>query len=307
MEKGSPVAVNGGVKLPIGYRFRPTEEELIVHYLKRKVFGLPLPASVIPELDVFHSHPSTLPGNSREKRYFFCKREASGGDDNGEKNGIVDSSCGRGYWKHTGKDRHMILSAPSPSFNCQLVGMRRSLVFRRHKKASANQNNQWVVHEFSLLGLATIPFTNQVTKVKLGDWVLCTVFERKKKRRPTTTNNKSQNLQGVNTSNSFPVPNQPEVEETITGPNDNDSSMDFRMEELSDAGPIDLQEEEDEEEEEGPCSSSSSVSPCSSGITELSSPTKSPNGGLDHQEKARTSVNVGLCSSSSTTSSSYSC
>ncbi|CAI0396847.1 unnamed protein product [Linum tenue] len=307
MEKGSPVAVNGGVKLPIGYRFRPTEEELIVHYLKRKVFGLPLPASVIPELDVFHSHPSTLPGNSREKRYFFCKREASGGDDNGEKNGVVDSSCGRGYWKHTGKDRHMILSAPSPSFNCQLVGMRRSLVFRRHKKASANLNNQWVVHEFSLLGLATIPFTNQVTKVKLGDWVLCTVFERKKKRRPsTTTTNKSQNLQGVNTSNSFPVPNQPEVEETITGPNDNDSSMDFRMEELSDAGPIDLQEEEDEEE--GPCSSSSSVSPCSSGITELSSPTKSPNGGLDHQEEARTSVNVGLCSaSSSTTSSSYSC
>ncbi|CAL1398511.1 unnamed protein product [Linum trigynum] len=302
MEKGSPVAVNGGVKLPIGYRFRPTDEELIVHYLRRKVFGLPLPASVIPDLDVFHSHPCTLPGNSREKRYFFCKREASGGDDNVEKNGVVDSSYGRGYWKHTGKDRHVILSAPSPSFNCQLVGMRRSLVFRRHKKASANQNNQWVVHEFSLLGLATIPFTNQVTKVKLGDWVLCTVFERKKKTRPstTTTTNKSQNLQGVNTSNSSPIPNQPEVEETITGPNDSNASMDFRMEELSDAGPIDLQEED---EEEGPCSSSSL---CSSGITELSSPTKSPNGGLDHQEEAHTPVNVGLCSST-TTSSSYSC
>lgn len=61
MEKSSFV-VNGGIRLPIGYRFRPTDEELIVHYLKRKAFALPLPASVIPDFDVFHADPWTLPG-----------------------------------------------------------------------------------------------------------------------------------------------------------------------------------------------------------------------------------------------------
>lgn len=62
MEKQNNFVVNGGLKLPIGYRFRPTDEELVVHYLKSKVFGLPLPASIIPELDVFQSHPLGLPG-----------------------------------------------------------------------------------------------------------------------------------------------------------------------------------------------------------------------------------------------------
>ena len=53
---------SGGVKLPIGFRFHPTDEELVVHYLRRKAFGLPLPASVIPEFDVFQAEPWGLPG-----------------------------------------------------------------------------------------------------------------------------------------------------------------------------------------------------------------------------------------------------
>ncbi|KAA8530076.1 hypothetical protein F0562_004785 [Nyssa sinensis] len=67
----------GGIKLPIGFRFHPTDEELLVHYLKRKVFSFPLPASVIPEFDVFQTNPSDLPGDSKEKRYFFSKRKGS--------------------------------------------------------------------------------------------------------------------------------------------------------------------------------------------------------------------------------------
>ena len=54
--------IQGGFKLPIGYRFHPTDEELVVHYLKRKVFSIPFPASVIPEFDVFQTDPWGLPG-----------------------------------------------------------------------------------------------------------------------------------------------------------------------------------------------------------------------------------------------------
>ncbi|CAN1295834.1 NAC domain-containing protein 10 [Linum perenne] len=159
LEKQSIVVNNGGgvrgggIKLPIGYRFRPTDEELIVHYLKRKVFGLPLPASVIPDLDLFNTHPNlglTTGGaaNSMEKSYFFCK-------------GIDPATANdHGYWKHTGKPRHILSSSSSKS---QLVGMRRSLVFRTHgEKKQVKGQTKWVMHEFCLLGLVTIPFTNQV-------------------------------------------------------------------------------------------------------------------------------------------------
>ncbi|KAH7566292.1 hypothetical protein JRO89_XS08G0132100 [Xanthoceras sorbifolium] len=55
--------VNGGIRVPIGYRFLPTDEELVDYYLKRKVLGLPLPASIIPDpLDVFNTDPWSLPG-----------------------------------------------------------------------------------------------------------------------------------------------------------------------------------------------------------------------------------------------------
>ncbi|KAK3035840.1 hypothetical protein RJ639_032977 [Escallonia herrerae] len=55
---------NGVLRLPPGFRFHPTDEELVVQYLKRKVFAYPLPASIIPEVDVCKSDPWDLPGNS---------------------------------------------------------------------------------------------------------------------------------------------------------------------------------------------------------------------------------------------------
>lgn len=52
----------GGVKIPIGFRFHPTDEELLIHYLKRKILSVPLPATVIPELEAFQFNPWDLPG-----------------------------------------------------------------------------------------------------------------------------------------------------------------------------------------------------------------------------------------------------
>lgn len=62
MERLQNLVVNGGIKLPIGYRFCPTDEELVIHYLKRKIFAEPLPASVISDFDVFRTEPWEFPG-----------------------------------------------------------------------------------------------------------------------------------------------------------------------------------------------------------------------------------------------------
>ncbi|MBA0586358.1 hypothetical protein Gorai_017101 [Gossypium raimondii] len=42
--------INGVLRLPHGFRFHPTDEELVVQYLGRKVLAWPLPASIIPEV-----------------------------------------------------------------------------------------------------------------------------------------------------------------------------------------------------------------------------------------------------------------
>lgn len=61
MEKLSFVK-NGVLRLPPGFRFHPTDEELVVQYLKCKVLSCPLPASIIPEVDICKSDPWDLPG-----------------------------------------------------------------------------------------------------------------------------------------------------------------------------------------------------------------------------------------------------
>lgn len=62
MEKVSLIK-NGVLRLPPGFRFHPTDEELVVQYLKRKVLSFPLPASIIPEVDLCKSDPWDLPGS----------------------------------------------------------------------------------------------------------------------------------------------------------------------------------------------------------------------------------------------------
>jgi hypothetical protein len=50
-------------QLPPGFRFHPTDEELVVLYLRRKALARPLPAAVIPVVhDVARLDPWDVPG-----------------------------------------------------------------------------------------------------------------------------------------------------------------------------------------------------------------------------------------------------
>lgn len=49
--------------MPLGWRFRPTNWELVEYYLKMKVIGAPLPChELVMEFDVYRFHPCLLPG-----------------------------------------------------------------------------------------------------------------------------------------------------------------------------------------------------------------------------------------------------
>ena len=49
------------LRLPPGFRFHPSDEELIVHYLQSKATSRPLPAYVIAEIDLYKYNPWELP------------------------------------------------------------------------------------------------------------------------------------------------------------------------------------------------------------------------------------------------------
>ena len=137
--EGQRFVVNGGIKMPIGYRFRPTDEELVVHYLKKKALNLPLPASVIPEFDVFQTDPWSLPGDVKEKRYFFSSRY--GNDSNNKKRKRV--VAGSGYWKPIGKEKPILASGTN-----QVVGMRQALIFCERKPCT-DTKPRWLLICFS--------------------------------------------------------------------------------------------------------------------------------------------------------------
>lgn len=54
---------NQQLGLPAGFRFHPTDEELVQHYLCRKCAGQSISVSIIAEIDLYKFDPWQLPGN----------------------------------------------------------------------------------------------------------------------------------------------------------------------------------------------------------------------------------------------------
>ncbi|KAK4417932.1 NAC domain-containing protein 83 [Sesamum alatum] len=160
------------IKLPIGFRFHPTDEELLLHYLKRKIYSLPLPPTLIPDFEVFHSNPWDLPGDLKEKRYFFCKRKKMNFM-NKCSSSLSSSDCG--YWKDSGKDKQVM----APGSNL-VIGIKKSFIFYQGKRSPALKT-QWVMHEFCLVASFTTPYLPQKLMMQVGDWVVCRVYQSKRK------------------------------------------------------------------------------------------------------------------------------
>ncbi|KAL9229407.1 hypothetical protein vseg_004875 [Gypsophila vaccaria] len=158
------------MKLPIGFRFRPTDEELVVHYLKRRALSLPLPASVIPDVHAFNFDPCSLPGDLKEKRYYFCNKKLEFGNKFSK---VMHTSCG--FWKISGKCKQILSSGDKND----VVGTRNTW---RFYQAIANSQphrhwskTRWIMHQFQLFD------STKNEAYKDEDWVVCRIFQRKMK------------------------------------------------------------------------------------------------------------------------------
>ncbi|XP_050367029.1 NAC domain-containing protein 17-like [Argentina anserina] len=125
-----------------GFRFHPTDEELVLYYLKRKICKKRLKLNVIAVTDVYKWDPEELPGLSLLKTgdrqwFFFSPRDRK--YPNG---GRSNRATRHGYWKATGKHRNIACYNRS-------VGLKKTLVFYKGR-APTGERTDWVMHEYTL-------------------------------------------------------------------------------------------------------------------------------------------------------------
>ncbi|GMI67338.1 VND-interacting 2, NAC domain containing protein 83 [Hibiscus trionum] len=160
------LSLNGLRKLPPGFRFQPTDEELVFQYLKCKVFSYPLPASIIPDINVCNFDPWDLPGEMEDGMYFFSTKEAKYRTGN-----RINRATASGYWKATGSDKQII------SRRNQVAGMRKTLVFHMGKPPHGSRTD-WIMHEYRLVTVSNSNEPNYLNH-EMEKWVLCHVFLKK--------------------------------------------------------------------------------------------------------------------------------
>ncbi|RID80499.1 hypothetical protein BRARA_A03159 [Brassica rapa] len=150
--------------MPPGFRFHPTDEELITYYLLKKVLDSGFTCAAISQVDLNKSEPWELPEKAKlgEKEwYFFTLRDRK------YPTGLrTNRATEAGYWKATGKDRE-IKSSKTKS----LLGMKKTLVFYKGR-APKGEKSCWVMHEYRLDGKFSYQYLTSSAK---DEWVLSKV------------------------------------------------------------------------------------------------------------------------------------
>ncbi|KAL6853777.1 hypothetical protein ACP4OV_019806 [Aristida adscensionis] len=157
------------LNLPPGFRFHPTDEELVVHYLCRKVARQLLPVPIIAEVDLYKFDPWDLPEKAlfgRKEWYFFTPRDRK--YPNGSR---PNRAAGRGYWKATGADKPI-----APRSTGRAAGIKKALVFYSGK-APRGVKTDWIMHEYRLADADRAP--GKKGSQKLDEWVLCRLYNKK--------------------------------------------------------------------------------------------------------------------------------
>ncbi|KAI3705224.1 hypothetical protein L1987_75458 [Smallanthus sonchifolius] len=148
-----------------GFRFHPTDEELVRYYLRRKVCGKPFRFEAVSEVDVYKSEPWELADYSSLKTrdhewYFFSAVDRKYG--NGSR---LNRATGRGYWKATGKDRAV-------RHKSEMTGMKKTLVFHSGRAPDGKRTN-WVMHEYRLVDQELVR-----AGIAQDVFVLCRIFQK---------------------------------------------------------------------------------------------------------------------------------
>ncbi|XP_016652245.1 PREDICTED: NAC domain-containing protein 105-like isoform X4 [Prunus mume] len=167
----------GGVSVPVGFRFHPTEEELVNHYLRKKKQDKDFKVNhIIPEIAFCKHEPCDLPGllfTEPDSPYhdmewfFFSLKDYKYSNSNRS-----NRATPKGYWKITGKER--VIRARGSKF---VIGRKRTLTFYEGRVPKSKKTN-WVMHEYYLIE----DEANSNPKLAKRDFVLCRLKKKLDKK-----------------------------------------------------------------------------------------------------------------------------
>ncbi|XP_050203449.1 uncharacterized protein LOC126653571 isoform X2 [Mercurialis annua] len=150
--------------LPVGWRFHPTDEELLIHYLKPKILGDRITDSDIKEINISDYNPYDLFGQfssnfSNKERYFVSPCEYY---ENSKlrKRKVRDG----GFWKSTGDPREITIGDSE-----EVIGTKRSLVYHNPDAT------EMIMTEYA--------YTAQLDRPIMGNYVIYKLKRKPKKKK----------------------------------------------------------------------------------------------------------------------------
>ncbi|XP_008781655.2 NAC domain-containing protein 37-like [Phoenix dactylifera] len=150
--------------IPPGFRFHPTEEELVGYYLARKVSSQKIDLEVITDIDLYRIEPWDLQdrcklGYEEQNEWYFFSHK----DKKYPSGTRTNRATTAGFWKATGRDKAVISKYG-------IIGMRKTLVFYEGR-APNGRKTDWIMHEYRLQSSENGPPQEE-------GWVVCRAFKK---------------------------------------------------------------------------------------------------------------------------------
>ncbi|AQL03742.1 NAC domain-containing protein 76 [Zea mays] len=155
----------GPLSVPPGFRFHPTDEELLYYYLRKKVAYEPIDLDVIREIDLNKLEPWDLKerckiGTGPQNEWYFFSHK----DKKYPTGTRTNRATTAGFWKATGRDKAIFLGS------ARRIGLRKTLVFYIGR-APHGKKTEWIMHEYRL--------DEENVEIQEDGWVVCRVFKKK--------------------------------------------------------------------------------------------------------------------------------
>ncbi|XP_062074705.1 NAC domain-containing protein 43-like [Humulus lupulus] len=176
MSEDMNLSINGQSQVPPGFRFHPTEEELLHYYLRKKVAFEKIDLDVIREVDLNKLEPWDIQekckiGSTPQNDWYFFSHK----DKKYPTGTRTNRATAAGFWKATGRDK-IIYSG------FKRIGLRKTLVFYKGR-APHGQKSDWIMHEYRLDESThdSTVVSNQMVADSVSEdgWVVCRVFKKK--------------------------------------------------------------------------------------------------------------------------------
>ncbi|KAF8404694.1 hypothetical protein HHK36_009582 [Tetracentron sinense] len=189
MQQEMSISVNGQSRVPPGFRFHPTEEELLHYYLRKKVSDEKIDLDVIRDIDLNKLEPWDIQevckaGSTPQNEWYFFSHK----DKKYPTGRRTNRATATGFWKATGRDKVICSSF-------RQIGMRKTLVFYTGR-APHGQKSVWIMYEYRLedsTNNTNICNSMEETTYEEG-WVVCRIFKKKNQQKTVDGSDSSSSI-----------------------------------------------------------------------------------------------------------------